>query len=121
MAPSSSSDRLDSLTNEWTSQRVSPHRNLLSASSATTVMSLPTKVKPSSAVSNENRMHTFSEAVNALYNADPDLTGTVPFRMKDLRRWISCFCALDFNVEIGPEFECIYPALQLSEQDLKTM
>ncbi|KAK7206838.1 hypothetical protein BZA70DRAFT_115762 [Myxozyma melibiosi] len=88
--------------------------------------SLPTPVRPApkpspAASSSSSTMRTFTEAVDALYDTDPELAGDLPFRVKDLRRWITCFCALDFNVEVGPEFECIYPAVHLSEQDLKTI
>ncbi|KAK9355043.1 hypothetical protein V1505DRAFT_414824 [Lipomyces doorenjongii] len=66
-------------------------------------------------------VRSFSEAVAGLYLEQPDVFGVLPFRARDLRKWIMCFCALDFNVDIGPEFECIYPPINFSEQDLKTI
>ncbi|KAK9323989.1 hypothetical protein V1517DRAFT_272801 [Lipomyces orientalis] len=66
-------------------------------------------------------VRSFSEAVAGQYSAQPDVFGALPFRVRDLWKWIVCFCALDFNVDIGPEFECIYPPVNFSEQDLKTI
>ncbi|KAK9365402.1 hypothetical protein V1509DRAFT_660958 [Lipomyces kononenkoae] len=73
---------------------------------------------------NSRQLHggSFSDAVAGLYSENADVFGTVlPFRVRDLRKWMICFCALDFNVNIGPEFECIYPPVEFSEQDLKTI
>ncbi|KAK9457905.1 hypothetical protein V1511DRAFT_455146 [Dipodascopsis uninucleata] len=64
---------------------------------------------------------TFSEALKAKLSTYPDFFFDEPFRRKDLNKWILCFCTLDFNVDIGPEFECIYPPVEFSEQDLKTI
>ncbi|KAK9243507.1 hypothetical protein V1506DRAFT_493649 [Lipomyces tetrasporus] len=66
-------------------------------------------------------VRSFSEAVAGQYSEQPDVFGVLPFRVQDLWKWIVCFCVLDFNVDIGPEFECIYPPVNFSEQDLKTI
>ncbi|KAK9465811.1 hypothetical protein V1512DRAFT_210275 [Lipomyces arxii] len=63
-------------------------------------------------------MRSFSESLAG--RLTPQTEG-VPFKIEHMRRWITCYCVLDFNVDIGPEFEAIYPPVQFSEQDLKTI
>ncbi|KAK9446867.1 uncharacterized protein V1518DRAFT_126932 [Limtongia smithiae] len=66
---------------------------------------------------------SFTEAVAGIWASRPDVfsPSALPFSLAGLQNWVTCFCALDFNVEIGPEFECIYPAVEFSEADLKTV
>ncbi|KAK9239272.1 hypothetical protein V1525DRAFT_356724 [Lipomyces kononenkoae] len=89
------------------------------ASTTTTPADSPNNKKK---ISRQYHGDSFSDAVARLYSEQPDVFGALlPFRVRDLRKWMMCFCALDFNVDIGPEFECIYPPVNFSEQDLKTI
>ncbi|KAK9479146.1 hypothetical protein V1514DRAFT_329305 [Lipomyces japonicus] len=66
-------------------------------------------------------MRTFTDLVSEQYQASPDVYLQLPFRAKDLNKWLLCFCVLNFNVDIGPEFECVFPRVNFSEHDLKTI
>ncbi|KAK9475385.1 uncharacterized protein V1510DRAFT_371584, partial [Dipodascopsis tothii] len=39
----------------------------------------------------------------------------------DPGRWIVCLCLLDFDVNVGPDFACIYPPVSLPEPTLRAV
>ncbi|KAK9459255.1 uncharacterized protein V1516DRAFT_679423 [Lipomyces oligophaga] len=66
--------------------------------------------------------YSFTESLRSIRAQEPDIySDRSPLKTRELNQWLFCFCALNFNVEVGPEFECMYPILDFSEQDLKTI
>ncbi|KAJ3026619.1 UNVERIFIED_CONTAM: Protein dennd6a [Siphonaria sp. JEL0065] len=43
------------------------------------------------------------------------------FNVHDLRRWVTAICVVTFDLDIGPALEYIYPPIELSEAELKTI
>ncbi|KZF21902.1 hypothetical protein L228DRAFT_269350 [Xylona heveae TC161] len=46
---------------------------------------------------------------------------SLPFSLKHFRKWMICFVVCNFNVDVGPEIESVYPPTPLASSDLSAI
>ncbi|EPS44640.1 hypothetical protein H072_1376 [Dactylellina haptotyla CBS 200.50] len=65
----------------------------------------------------DEQTHTEKLKLDELKDAAPE----IPFPLDKLREWLIAFVVCDFNVDLGPEIEWIYPYAPFSPADLTTI